>query len=75
MVFLANYKIEHDRQGCIGCGACAASCPENWAMASDGKSKCLKTELEELGCNETAASGCPVNVIHIIEAKSGKRLF
>jgi len=72
---MASFKIEHDRQGCIGCGACAVTCPENWEMASDGKSKCLKTELEALGCNEPAAAGCPVNVIHIKELKTGKMLY
>ncbi|MDO8648136.1 MAG: ferredoxin [Candidatus Diapherotrites archaeon] len=72
---MAKFKIEHDREGCISCGACAAVCPENWEMASDGKSKCLKTDLEILGCNETAASGCPVNVIHIKDLKTGKRLY
>lgn len=72
---MAKYRIEHDRENCIGCGACAASCPENWEMSSDGKSKCLKGELEELGCNETAASGCPVSVIHIMETASGKKLY
>jgi len=72
---MAKFKIEHDREGCISCGACAAACPANWEMASDGKSKCLKTDLEDLGCNEAAASGCPVNVIHVIETKSGKRLY
>ena len=70
-----NFRIEHDRPNCIGCGACSVTCPENWEMDSDGKSKCLKTDLDVLGCNEAAASGCPVNVIHVIETKTGKRIY
>lgn len=31
-------KIIHDRKICIGCGACAAVCPDFWEMADDGKS-------------------------------------
>ncbi len=65
-------KIEHDRPNCIGCGACASICPDNWEMMKDGKSKPKKTTLTEMGCNKDAAEGCPVNVIHIIE--NGKKI-
>ena len=69
-------KIIHDRDACIGCGACAAVCPGYWVMADDGKSD-LKgakkdvLEVKEAGCNKEAAQGCPVNCIHIEEG--GKR--
>lgn len=33
-----KYKIVHDRESCIGCGACASVCPKFWEMDSDGKS-------------------------------------
>lgn len=69
------FKIEHDRSGCIGCGACAALCPDNWTMAADGKSKPKKLELKDLGCNKDAADACPVNVIHIIDLKTKKKLI
>ncbi len=58
-------KIVHERDNCIGCGACAANCPDNWEMADDGKSKAKKTELEEIGCNQEAADSCPVQCIKI----------
>lgn len=74
-------KIIHDRPVCIGCGACAAVCPEYWEMGSDGKSKLKggknvggeqeEIELKEEGCNKDAAQSCPVNCIHI--EKNGKR--
>ena len=69
------YKIEQDVSGCIGCGACAAVCPKYWAM--DGsKAKASKTDFEkaDLNCNMDAANSCPVNVIHLIDAK-GKKLI
>ncbi|MBS3112900.1 ferredoxin [Candidatus Woesearchaeota archaeon] len=62
---MAKYKIIHERDICIGCGACAAICPANWVMADDGKSKPKKTDLNEIGCNQEAADGCPVHCIHI----------
>jgi len=73
-------KIIHDKPVCIGCGACAAVCPEYWEMGNDGKSD-LKggkkegeiqvLEVKEEGCNKDAAQSCPVNCIHI--EKDGKR--
>ncbi|MFH1663283.1 MAG: ferredoxin [archaeon] len=57
-------KIIHDIEICIGCGACAAVCPENWEMNGD-KSKPKKTELSEAGCNREAEQSCPVNCIHL----------
>ena len=58
-------KIKQDRDECIGCGACAATCPENWRMDDDGKATPIKTELKEIGCNQEAADSCPVEIIHI----------
>jgi ferredoxin len=74
-------KIIHDRDACIGCGACVAVCPANWEMGNDGKSS-LKgakksssqfvLEAKESGCNLSAAQSCPVNCIHIED--NGKKL-
>ncbi len=74
-------KVEHDREGCIGCGACAAVYPEGWEMAEDGKSNLKEgqkregdgwyekeiTSDEELKGHKEAEAGCPVNVIHVKE--------
>ncbi len=75
-------KIIHDVETCIGCGACAASCPDYWEMGgggksalknakSEGKNKVL--EVKETGCNMSAAQSCPVNCIHIEE--DGKKII
>lgn len=60
-----KYKITHDRDKCIGCGACAAVCPDNWEMKDDMKASPKKTELDDIGCNQQAAESCPVQIIHI----------
>jgi ferredoxin len=59
------FKIIHDRDACIGCGACVSICPENWKMGDDGKSKPIKSQIKEIGCNQEAADSCPVQCIHI----------
>ena len=65
---MAKFKIEIDREKCIGCGSCVAICPDNWELANDGKSKPKKIELSEIGCNEKAAQSCPVQCIKIEKA-------
>jgi ferredoxin len=65
---MAKFKIVHERDLCIGCGACTNICPANWQMAKDGKSKPKKTELDDIGCNQAAADACPVQCIHIQKA-------
>lgn len=72
------YKIIHDKENCIGCGACAAIDSKNWEMSDDGKSKlkggkAVKGKEEksfpdsELGKHKETAEACPVNVIHIYQ--------
>ena len=74
---MAKYKIDHDRPGCIGCGACVSSCDKNWEMKDDGKSSPKKTDIDEkdFKCNMDAAKACPVNVIHITDTQSKKKLI
>ena len=76
-----GYKIDHDLPGCISCEACCAVCPENWEMKEDrsGDIKAFprKEELseDEFQSNMEAACACPVNAIHIIDKKTGKKLI
>lgn len=81
---MAKYKIVHDRDVCIGCGSCAAACPDFWAMDSDGKSKLngakkagsgFELQVDDLACNKSAAEVCPVNCIHIIDMKTKKKII
>jgi ferredoxin len=72
-------KVIHDIVKCIGCGACAAVCPEFWEMGDEGKSilkgskpikeggEAVKSELKvkDVGCNKEAADSCPVDAIII----------
>jgi len=81
---MAKYKIIHDRNICIGCGACAAACQKFWSMGNDGKSNLkgakkagsnFELQVDDLNCNKDAADVCPVNCIHIIDLKSNKKII
>jgi Ferredoxin len=71
-------KITIDRNGCIGCGACWAICPEVYEPnADDAKSRivekfqvsgnCAEGQVEEklAECAHRGADGYPVQVISI----------
>ncbi len=96
-----RYRVEFDRTGCIGAGACAAVCPDFWEIKDDGKAslkgaskeeaspanpegerQVLELDEKDLGknmeaacaCNKEAAASCPVSVIRIFDAKTGKQI-
>ncbi len=73
---MAKYKIKQNHESCIGCGACASVCPENWEMKDDNKARPIKITInkDELDKNLDAAKSCPVNVIHISD-EEGKELI
>ena len=85
---MGRYKVEYDREGCIGVAACAAVDPDNWEIVEDGKADLKggkdnpETKMSEIEIDEDqleifkeAAESCPVNVIHIIDKQTGKRII
>ena len=58
------YKVEIDTDTCIGCGACTATCPDNFEMDGD-KAKVKSAVLKDIGCSQEAADGCPVSCIKV----------
>ena len=67
-------KVILETSKCIGCGACAAICPQVFEIGTDGKSHLIKgtkgpAGREELVSNEPingiddAVNGCPVQAI------------
>jgi ferredoxin len=56
-------KISVDKNKCIGCGACVASC-DNFVM-KNGKASYKKYEVEKITCERDAMESCPVDAISI----------
>ena len=84
---MTKYKIEFDREVCIGALACTAVAEHFWPRSEDGKvdltgaaynEQTKKWELiideKDFQINRDAADSCPVNVIHIVKKETGERL-
>lgn len=60
-------KATLDRDGCISCGLCAATCPEVFRMADDGIAEVyvedVPSEAEVSAAD--AQDSCPVSVITV----------
>ncbi|MAG38971.1 ferredoxin [Candidatus Woesearchaeota archaeon] len=75
---MTNYKIEHDIEGCIGCGACTAL-SDNWELKEikgEEKADFIKGEIteSELEDNKDAAESCPVEIIKIFNKDTGEKI-
>ena len=73
---MKRYRIEYDRDGCIGAYACLAIAPDTWEEGDDGKAVMKKTEFtaDELEKQLEAARACPVAVIRIIDLETGEEV-
>ena len=68
-------KIVHQREKCLGCGACAAVCPKFFeidkkdGLANLKNSKKIgdnfELELKKVNCLKEATEICPVKIIKI----------
>ncbi|MEM2918445.1 MAG: ferredoxin [Candidatus Altiarchaeota archaeon] len=52
--------VKVDREKCIGCGTCAAICPEGFELDDEGKAKVKNPKAK---CVDEAISSCPVEAI------------
>ncbi len=66
---MPSFIVKLDQNKCIGCGSCAAVCPENFELQDSGKAHPLHEKIEELGCSQVAAESCPVQAINVEPAE------
>ena len=82
-----KYRVEYVRRECIGAGLCEAVNPEKFKLVEgiaelknamqkeNNEIQIVEITAEELPAMMEAAQGCPVNVIHIYEISTGKKLI
>jgi len=76
---MKHYKITHDRDQCIGCGACALEAPQTWELdKKDGLANLKNSKNEnnihsrtidevDYEANKRACDACPMGLISISE--------
>lgn len=86
-----KYRVEYNRAGCIGAGACVAAGPDFWTLSEsndakadikaslkprkEGENQFLEFDEKDLQQHLDAAQACPVLVIKIINVETGEVLF
>ena len=85
-----RYKVIYERLNCIGATSCVTVYPERWVLNKDDDKADLiggtledhKTQTwtleiteEEFEKLKESAEVCPVNIIHIIDLETGKRVL
>lgn len=82
---MVKVRIEYHRDKCIGAGVCAAVDPDNFEMNEDGKADLIgskkdgEMEIKEMEMDsyenlKTAAEGCPVFVIKVIDKDKNEKI-
>ena len=64
------FSVEVDYGKCIGCLACTRC--DNFVCGNDFKAQAVRSEVDEIGCNQEAAEICPVGAI-LVSAQTPKR--
>jgi ferredoxin len=71
---MAKYKIEIDREACIGDQACVNDAPETFEIDDENIAKVKNAAGDTPDTILTAAQNCPTDAIKLID-ESGKQVW
>lgn len=85
---MAKYKVEFDRETCIGALPCNSVAPDEFPIAEDKKADLaggkkndgngwfeLDIDEDKLEKYKSAAEVCPVNAIHVTNIETGEKII
>ena len=72
---MAKYKIEIDRELCIGDGACCGEAPNTFEMDGDNIAKVSNPDGHTPEEVLQAAQVCPVDAIKLTDTGSGEQVW
>jgi ferredoxin len=64
------YRIEIDRDTCMGSGVCSVFAPETFDLDDDTKSTVVDAAGNPLDQIEAAAAGCPTGAIKVVRTSA-----
>jgi ferredoxin len=73
--FMAKYKIEVDRDLCVGDGACVNEAPKTFEMDDEAIAIIINPEGDSPEDILNAAQVCPVDAIILHDADSGEKVW
>jgi ferredoxin len=72
---MAKLKITVDKHKCIASGDCVETAPAVFQFDSDGKSEVVNQTGAPDAVIVSAARGCPVKAITVVDLESGVQVF
>ena len=72
---MAKYRIEIDREACVGDQLCCELAPETFALDQDGKSSVLNPDGDPPKHILAAAKNCRLEAITLYDAQTAKRVW
>lgn len=72
---MAKYKIEIDRELCVGDGACADDAPDTFEMDDEDIAKVQDGEHDDAETILAAAQACPTEAIILYDAETGEKVW
>jgi ferredoxin len=72
---MAKYRIEIDREACVGDGACCDSAPGTFELDDDTIAVVKSPEGDPPETILEAAQGCPTDAIVLFDAETGEKVW